>query len=148
MVIEILPPMPYQHLFNSSSHSDFKIICNDREIPSHQTVLYISSPVFAAMFEAEMAEVYTNQLNITDIDGKVVTEMLRFMYHGKVENIHELAKDLLYAAEKYELNELKKKCIDSLSLHVNMKNVFNLLTLADRFKSDILLRNCIGFIKL
>lgn len=140
--------MPYQHLFNSASYSDFKIICNDLEIPVHQTVLYSSSPVFEAMFEAEMLEVSTNQLTITDIDGKVVLEMLRFMYNGNVENIDSVAKELLYAAEKYELYKLKRKCVDSLSLNLNMKNVFQTMSLADRYGSDILLRNCIGLVKM
>jgi hypothetical protein len=148
-LIEELPmEMPYQHLFNSSSHSDFKIICEDRVIPVHQAVLYLSSPVFAAMFEAEMNEVITNELKITEIEGKVVMEMLRFIYNGTIKNIHEIAKDLLYAAEKYELEGLKKKCIDSLSLHINLKNVFHILSLADRFGSDVLLKNCIGLIRI
>jgi speckle-type POZ protein len=99
------------------------------------------------MLESEMEEARTNEAKIDDIDGVVVMEMIRFMYTGEVQNMKDHVKELLYAAEKYELMELKKKCVESMSVYLNMKNVYETLTLADRFNADILLDNCVGLLK-
>jgi hypothetical protein len=56
--------------------------------------------------------------------------------------------ELLNVAEKYELEGLKQKCIESLSVHLNVKNIFKCLILADRHNEEILLRNCLGFVKM
>jgi hypothetical protein len=100
------------------------------------------------MFESEMEEARTNEVKIDDIEGNIVLEMVRFIYTGEVENMKDHAKDLLYAAEKYELNVLKKKCVESLSVHLNMKNVFKTLILADHFNAENLLYDCVGFMNL
>jgi hypothetical protein len=100
------------------------------------------------MFESEMEEARTSQAKIKDIDGEVMLEMVRFMYTGKVENIKDHAKDLLYAAEKYELKDLKKECLESLNLNLELDNVPQTLVLADRYNAKILINNCIGLLKM
>lgn len=134
--------------FNSKQFSDFKIICNDREIPAHRNVLKLMSPVFEAMLNSGMEESQKGEVTIDDIEGNVVFEMVRFMYTGEVENVKDYVKDLLDAAEKYGIEKLKEKCLESLSLYLNMKNVAETLTLADRYNADILIQNCVGLIKM
>lgn len=139
---------PHEFFFKNSLYSDFTIVCNDREIPVHRNVLHTASPVFATMFQAPMSEAENKEAVIDDIEGNVVLEVIRYIYTGNVKNLRLKAMDLLNAAEKYELFDLKQKCIDSLSLHLNVKNIFKSLILADRHNEEIFLRNCIGFIKM
>lgn len=55
-----------------------------------------------------MRPLFQGQLTITDIDGDVVGEMLRFIYTGRCERgLREYAGDLLVAADKYALHDLK-----------------------------------------
>lgn len=100
------------------------------------------------MFQAPMSEAENSQVIIDDVEGSAVYEVIRFIYTGKVKHIKSKAMDLLNAAEKYELTELKQQCIESLSVHLNLKNVFNCLILADRHNEETLLRNCLGFMKM
>jgi hypothetical protein len=47
-------------------------------------------------------------MTITDLDADVVGEMLRFIYTGRCERgLREFAADLLVAADKYSLQDLK-----------------------------------------
>jgi hypothetical protein len=55
---------------------------------------------------------------------------------------------LLYAAEKYKIDALKMKCVESLSQNLDSSNVLETLLLADRYNIDELLKNCIGFINM
>lgn len=65
------------------------------------------SPVFSAMFEHGMTEAQNHRVEIGDVDGDVLKEMLRFMYTGIAPNLERIADDLLAAADKYQLERLK-----------------------------------------
>jgi hypothetical protein len=58
------------------------------------------SIVFKAMFSNEMKESATNKVKIDDFDFKTVQELLRFIYCEKVEDLKEVALNLLQAADK------------------------------------------------
>jgi speckle-type POZ protein len=87
-------------------------------------------------------------MTIEDIEGEVMLEMVRFLYTGEIENMKDHAKNLLYAAEKYKIDALKMKCVESLSQNLDSSNVLETLLLADRYNMEVLLGNCVGFIKI
>lgn len=87
-------------------------------------------------------------MKIDDIEGEVVFKMIRYMYTGELENLKDHAKDLIYAAEKYEFVNLKNECLAYFSFNLNLNNVFETIALADRYNSQDLLENCIRFMKM
>jgi hypothetical protein len=52
------------------------------------------------MFSVEMIESATNKVLIDDFDFKTVQELLRYIYCEKVEDLKEVALNLLQAADK------------------------------------------------
>jgi hypothetical protein len=56
------------------------------------------------MFSLEMVESATNKVAIDDFDFKTVQELLRYIYCGIVENLREVALNLLQAADKVNEN--------------------------------------------
>jgi len=138
----------YEKLFNSETLSDFKFICSDgKEIPAHRFVLIAHSPVMYKMLMAPMIESKTHTAKLDDIDGETMLEVLRFLYIRKVENTERLAPNLLYCAEKYELNELKNYAAASMSKTLSIDNVFEYYELANRYKEKGLLEACLYYIK-
>ena len=113
--------------------SDVTIVCedDDREFHCHKVILAGRSPVFETMFSVEMKEKTDNQVIIKDMDADTLHEMLRYIYGRKDLNLVENATDLLVAAEKYDLKELKQICEDHLCLTLNVDNVVDRLILAD-----------------
>ena len=89
------------------------IVCedDDREFHCHKVILAGRSPVFETMFSVEMKEKTDNQVIIKDMDADTLHEMLRYIYGRKDLNLGENATDLLVAAEKYDLKELKQICL-------------------------------------
>lgn len=143
------PLRPFDNLLNSAFFSDFSIVCNDREIPVHRVILYTFSPTFFKMLQDQMTISNSNKVIIDDIDGKVVSKILQYIYTGQLETLQGVNdKELLYGADKFEITNLKKKIINSISLQLNMKNVFETLQLADRYNEEVLMRNCIVLIKM
>ena len=87
-------------------------------------------------------------VKIGDINGETMTEILRFIYTTEVNNIKELAVKLLYGAEKYELNNLKKLCVTSMIENLSVENSLEYFILADKYNSNALLFRSAVFIKL
>ena len=80
----------------------------DSTFPAHKFVLAARSPVFRAMFEADMKEARTGRVNIVDAAPDIFEQFLQFLYTGKL--IKPASKQLGYVAEKYEVRTLSSLC--------------------------------------
>ena len=93
---------------NESWNSDVIINCNGKVFNCHKFILGARSPVFNAMFQADMKEGNAREVNIDNLDPKVLGDMLQFIYTGKFPNTDEFMKDLLEAANYYQLGKGSK----------------------------------------
>ena len=50
-----------------------------------------------------MEEARTGTVEITDMDSKTLRKLLEFIYTGEVDGMEDVAEELLYAADKYEI---------------------------------------------
>lgn len=116
----------------------FKV--EDREIHLHKIILVCKSPVFAAMFEHAMTENHNNTVVIVDISYKVLKEMLRFIYTGEVYQIKDVAEELIIAADKYCIKDLKLECEEVLSRNITLDNVLACLILANHYNTQEVIR--------
>ncbi|KHJ90700.1 BTB/POZ domain protein [Oesophagostomum dentatum] len=99
----------YQRLFKDDLLTDFTIRVGGREIRAHRAILAARSPVFQAMLMHELTnETKSGILEICDLDYEVVYELIYYIYCGRCQKeIGDIATDLLIAADKYRLVELK-----------------------------------------
>lgn len=70
-------------------------------------ILTSRSEIFAAMFSHGFSEGETGNLHISDMTPQALREMLRFLYTDKMENANIHAKELLRAANKYNIPRMK-----------------------------------------
>ena len=111
-----------------------EVSCDEEVFPCHQAILSARSPVFLAMFQTDMAENQSKKVIIGDVKKEVFSEMLRFMYTGKVssdDSLKKLARDLLAAANMYQLDLLKKLCEAQLCSTLDGSNCLELLVFGD-----------------
>ena len=81
-----------------------------------------------------MRENLSQEVVIKDIRPDVVREMLHFIYNGATSTetvMDEIGKDLLSAADQYQLELLKNKCEEKLCSSLEVSNSVELLVLAD-----------------
>ncbi|XP_070509687.1 protein roadkill-like [Chironomus tepperi] len=134
--------------FTSKTFADITFICSDMiEIPAHRFILGGASSVFKTILQIRMAETKITEIRVNDIDGETMTEILRFIYTHEVINGNKLAVKLLYGAEKYELDELKKLCSSLMVENLSVDNALEYFLLGDRYKSKALLVGSAIFIK-
>lgn len=138
----------FEKLLLSERFSDVKLVTScGREILAHKNILAARSPAFSAMFEHDMMEKKLNEVQISDVDYDVLKEMLRFIYADRVENVENLAGELIVAADKYRIDGLKEVCEEVLGDNISVDNVVQILVVADRHSIENLKNRAINFIK-
>lgn len=136
----------FQSLLENPVYPDVTLVCGEKEFPVHKSILSSRSKVFQAMFEHKMLENERSRVEIEDIDGEIMMEILRFIYTGKAQNLDKYADELLPAADKYCLERLKVQCEETLCTTIDRDNVAETLILADLHSAIQLRQQTIDFI--
>ena len=126
----------FEELLDNNKFSDVTINVNDKKIRAHKCILAAKSAVFAAMFEHDMEEKKCNVVEIQDIAPGVLKEMLRYIYVGRVDDIVDIASDLLVAADKYLLKTLKNMCEETLCDDLSPSNAIEYLMFAENHNAS------------
>lgn len=128
--------------------ADFDLQTSDGKVlKAHKNVLAVGSPFFYGMLTTAMKETEENVAKVTE-DSVIMREVLRFIYTGnKVENLGAIACVLVFAAEKYQLDPLKKMCFANITESLNTENVLQALLDTDSLTdSETLKGKCIKMI--
>ena len=131
-----------EDLCGDEKHSDVSFNVRETQFLVHKTILIARSQVFAAMFDHPSKEKMTGIVDVTDIEPDVFEELLNYIYTGRVpsEQMEQLAIELLAAADKYQLENLKKTRGKYLSYGMSPENCIKLLLLVDGNNSAYYLR--------
>lgn len=135
----------YETLFENGTSSDVVFTADGKEFNLHKSILMARSPVFQAMFEHSMKENAENVVEIVDVKHEVLNELFRFIYAGKVNAIESIAEDLLVAADKYLVQDLKTMCETDLCLNISVDNVLQYISLASMNNATELKSQAISF---
>ena len=132
-------------LLDDKDLTDMTIKCGGEDFPCHSLVMSARSPVFKAMFQANMKESETKEVVIEDIEPAVFAEMLHFIYTGGTneDTLKDVSVELLAAADKYELLSLKEICEDNLCSGLTNSNAVQYLILGDLYKALKLRENAL-----
>lgn len=137
----------FESMFGNDKYSDYTLVTADgEEIPVHKNVLASRSKVFEAMMETQLKEGSEKKALIDDIESKSLKEFLRFVYCGRVNEIEAVAVDLIYAAEKYGLSDLKPLCVQSLVRTISIDTAVETFILADLHQEKSLKKYALDYI--
>lgn len=137
----------YGNLLKSGKLSDVILSVNGKDLFAHKAILASRAGYFAAMFEHETKEKKENKVDITDVDAEVLTEMLTFIYTGKVPSMDKYAIELLAVADKYQLDSLKTICEEALCSKLAPELVQNFLLHADLYNANKLKAKALDYIR-
>jgi len=127
-------------------YSDVTIICQDQEIPANRVLLATRSEVFRAMFSHPTKESTSGRIEITDVDPAVFEQMLAYIYTGFSPHVDSIAEELLIAANKYALEELKTDCVRVLESNLSVDNVLEMLVIGDHHEAAKLKEAAFAFL--
>ncbi|GIY70771.1 speckle-type POZ protein-like B [Caerostris darwini] len=125
---------------------DTKLRTSAEAFPAHTVVLSARSPVFRAMFSNDMREKSNNFVDITDLEADTVRRLLLYVYSDTLEVLDwESARNLYVAADKYDINSLKYKCVLYLKQNLQVSNCCSVLEMADRHQDTDMKRTVQDF---
>ena len=75
------------------------------------------------MFQHDMRESKSNEINIQDIDFSTVRDMVKFIYSGRLKDLADKSDLLLAAADKYDIKDLKSICSQHLAANLSTDQV-------------------------
>ncbi|XP_065207934.1 speckle-type POZ protein-like [Planococcus citri] len=125
---------------------DVTFSLNDKKFGAHKIILAARSSVFAAMFKHDMEENQLNIVDIPDMKPEVFKAFLQYLYTDKTPD-PGMARELLVAAEKYDVNSLKLLCEEMLLEDLSEENATDVLVFADLHLAEHLKKQVIFCIK-
>lgn len=140
--------------------SDVTILVKEREFKAHKVILGSRSPVFRSMFSNDMEENISNRVELADVEPDVFEKLLEYIYTDETSlesNLSDdevayssdeehLAIELLKAADKYQLDGLKRICEKAIYHTFSIDSVAAKLSLADLYNAPKLRAKAIEFI--
>lgn len=138
--VSVVPTRFFSEFFDQKLFTDFIIKCSDGvEVPVHRLMLSKVSPYFMKLCTVEMQEKDENLVEFSDIDSSTMNEMLNFIFKSEfaVESATQ-AMDLIYAADKFQINDLKSECSMKCVKLIKMSNVLKVFFFAELYKIEVI----------
>lgn len=106
-----------------------------RSIKAHKVLLAARSFVFARMFSrSNYKEASSSIVTIANMSYDLAKVFLKFIYTGHVDNLNKnLIYPLLYASEKYNIQDFRRLCVRCLSSHLTSELADYVLAISDCF---------------
>lgn len=135
-----------KELYVGSKDFDLTLKVKDKEFKAHKVILGTRSPVFNAMLSHNLSESKEGIITIEDCEPEVFDEFLLFIYAGRVQNLSsDNVCGLYYAADKYDLPELKDKCIHFLKKSMSPETICDVISLATKHSEREFLNLAVQF---
>jgi len=141
---------------NTKLNSFVTIVIDEKQLYINKELLCSKSDVFEAMFNSEMKESNTDIVEINDITYDVFKYLISYMETGNLANLKMNADinytktlyDLIAAANKYNIKDLRFLCENLLIKNTSKDNVIEHLNIAHLHNASFLEQYTIKFIKL
>ncbi|GIX75126.1 TD and POZ domain-containing protein 4 [Caerostris darwini] len=137
--------------YQNALNSDVTLLVRSDPLRAHKSILSARSPVFKKMFHHGMQECDRNTVDITDVPMDALRRLVEYLYTGVIEDasigFQDLC-DLYYAADKYEVADLRIKCGNTLLSSVAADTAMQILQLADSHSDRDLKSGALEFIRL
>ncbi|GFR01236.1 speckle-type POZ protein B [Trichonephila clavata] len=140
-------------LYQNSIDTDYTLVVESEEIHVNSCILAARSSVFKKMLHHDKDQNVPNVVTITDVPLPAMKRLVEFLYTGAFEDatkgiLFEEVYDLYYAADKYEVMDLRKICGTTLMAKASADNVSKILLWADRHNDVGLKSQILNFISL
>lgn len=134
--------------YGDTAFADYTLTSSDGEdFQVHRLILAKQSEFFSKLFTVDMKEKETKSVKFEDVNAATLEKVLKFIYTGEM-NVpdYNMLKNLLYAAEKFGFNGLKKFCVDKMKSEVKKENVLDIFSSADMYNLKELEEECFEII--
>ncbi|KAM9990103.1 hypothetical protein ACTFIY_006145 [Dictyostelium cf. discoideum] len=135
-------------LFNNPVYSDiaFKLL-DGSLLLSHKNILSSRCQKFQGMFQNDMKESQSKEIEIVNYEPAVFRKMIEYLYSDSLnEDNIDMVLQLIIIADEYLLDTLKHHCELKLITEINSNNVASFLLKSDIYNCKFLKKSSMEFI--
>ncbi|XP_061090155.1 kelch-like protein 9 [Conger conger] len=136
----------FQELRESVCLCDIQLVAEDRRFWAHRSVLAAASPYFRVMFSSDMRERTMEAVELKAIPAIGLECALDFIYTSLLNADFDSMEDVLLASTHLQVADLTDCCARILKEWLRVDNVFEILSLSERYDLPALKSHCIAFI--
>jgi len=119
-------------VLNSSEIADINFTLADGSVLfAHKIVLSARSDYFRTIFEGNFRESGKQHIDMQEIDRVTFMELLRFIYTNEISDVGDHVVDVLVAAGRFLLDDLKQSIEKQLESQLDTENTLDLLFLSE-----------------
>lgn len=116
-------------------------------IPAHRDVLSRSSLFFKAMFSSRMREATANEINMAEITGSTLNEVIKYCYTKNVTT--DNMEILINTSEFFQFNDdVVSECVTLMSKNLCIQNCMNFVIITEKYGLKEFLHSSMSFIDL
>ncbi|KAG7245016.1 hypothetical protein INR49_023582 [Caranx melampygus] len=104
---------------------DVTLVVQGKHFPAHRVVLAAASHFFSLMFTTRMMESMSHEVELRSAEPEIIELLIEFIYTAR--NV----QSLLDAANQYQIEPVKKMCVEFLKGQIDATNCLGISALAD-----------------
>lgn len=131
---------------DSAVYCDLTFIIGCERFACHRIILASSSPYFQALLTHRFKENDLNSIELRDIEPRIFSILLHYIYSGKIEIDNNNVQDILIASDMLQLDEVVQFCCHYLSISLNETNVIDTWKIADELECISLRENAEDYV--
>ncbi|KAI4888589.1 hypothetical protein NFI96_007707 [Prochilodus magdalenae] len=110
---------------------DVILVVQGKHILAHRVVLAAASHFFNLMFTTNMMEATNHEVELGGAEPEIIELLVEFVYTARISVNSNNVQSLLNAANQYQIEPVKKMCVDFLKEQVDATNCLGISALAE-----------------
>ena len=131
---------------DSGVYCDLTFSIGCEKFRCHRIIVASSSPYFQALLTHQFKENHLDTIELADIEASTFSQLLQYIYSGKIELDDRNVHDLLIASDMFQMDEIFQFCCHYLSIGLNEENVIETWKIADELECASLKSNAEDYI--
>uniref|UniRef100_A0A3B4ZJG7 BTB domain-containing protein n=1 Tax=Stegastes partitus TaxID=144197 RepID=A0A3B4ZJG7_9TELE len=101
---------------------DVTLVVQGKHFPAHRVVLAAASRFFSLMFTSKMMESVSHEVELRSAEPEIIELLIEYIYTAQISVNSSNAESLLNAANQYQIEPVKKMCVEFLKGQVDATN--------------------------
>uniref|UniRef100_H3CA21 Kelch-like family member 7 n=1 Tax=Tetraodon nigroviridis TaxID=99883 RepID=H3CA21_TETNG len=110
---------------------DVNLVVQGKHFPAHRVVLAAASHFFSLMFTTRMKESMSPEVELRNAEPEIIELLIEFMYTARISVNSSNVQSLLDAANQYQIEPVKKMCVEFLKGQIDATNCLGISALAE-----------------
>lgn len=110
---------------------DVTLVVQGKHFAAHRVVLAAASHFFSLMFTTRMMESMSHEVELRNAEPEIIELLIEFIYTARISVNSSNVQSLLDAANQYQIEPVKKMCVEFLKGQIDATNCLGISALAD-----------------